>query len=93
MGAQYQFICNNEKCDHTLTTSGPWEFYRDAEGKMKDYGHPVPFSDDAAESGVQGFYADMFCADCGNKVGEIKILTVFDPIRLAGHIYECAKIS
>jgi len=37
MGASYIHEC--DKCGYTFHTSGPWEFYRDREGKLKDYGH------------------------------------------------------
>jgi len=36
MGASYIHEC--DKCGYTFHTSGPWEFYRDREGKLKDYG-------------------------------------------------------
>ena len=45
MGASYIYEC--DKCGYTFHTSGPWEFYRNREGKLKDYGHPSPKSREA----------------------------------------------
>jgi len=63
MGAIYTLICDH--CGHKITTSGPWEFYRDEKGKIKPYGHPIPASAEAAERGVYGLRADMYCPKCG----------------------------
>ena len=45
MGAGYIYECG--KCAYTFHTSGPWEFYRNHEGELKDYGHPSPNSKEA----------------------------------------------
>lgn len=62
MGAGYIHAC--DKCGYEVSTSGPWEFYRDSKGKRKDYGHPVPFSDEAKEAGIYGLSAQLYCKQC-----------------------------
>jgi len=54
MGAGYSHRCN--KCGYSVSTSGPWEFYRDNKGERRHYGHPVPFSDEARKRGIHGLY-------------------------------------
>jgi len=63
MGAAYSHTCN--ECGHVVRTSGPWEFYRDKEGKRKPYGHPAPTSREAAEAGIYGLSAELYCPECG----------------------------
>src|SRR4030067_1921620 len=57
------WACSN--CGFDILTSSPQEFYRDDEGNMKPYGHPTPWSEEAAQHGVKGFYADWYCPTCG----------------------------
>ena len=71
MGAGYQFQCSS--CDFKAETSGPWEFYRDKEGRRLDYGHPCPVSEAARSAGIAGLYADMFCLDCGEASEHILV--------------------
>jgi len=62
MGAHYNFKCTC--CDYSFSTSGPWEFYRNAKGKRKPFGHPVPVSKEAAQRGIYGLSADLYCPQC-----------------------------
>lgn len=62
MGAVYSWHCNT--CDNRFVTSGSWPFYRDSEGKIKPYGHPVPNSVEANKQGISGFYVEAYCSDC-----------------------------
>jgi hypothetical protein len=59
MGSWYKLKCDN--CGYSVNTSGPWEFYRDSEGKRKPYGHPVPTSKEAEESGIHGLTGELYC--------------------------------
>ena len=68
MGASYIHEC--DKCGYTFHTSGPWEFYRNREGKLKDYGHPIPMSEEAKTQGIKGLYGEMYCHIC-DKVRRI----------------------
>ena len=70
MGTTFSFKC--DKCDHSFYTSGPWEFYRDSDGNVKDFGHPGPTSKEAEDRGLWGFYDSMYCLDCG-QVSDIVI--------------------
>jgi len=45
-------------------TSGPWEFYRDEEGRRKPFGNPVPISKGAAERGIYGLSGKLYCPNC-----------------------------
>lgn len=63
MGQGFPLECN--VCGLEREPSGPWEFYRDEQGEMKDYGHPSPSSQEALEAGIYGFYAEMYCIPCG----------------------------
>lgn len=73
MGTGYAYLCNG--CGYSVSTSGPWEFYRDSQGNRKPYGHPVPTSQEARERGICGFSADMYCPKC-DKIFDI-ILSEF----------------
>ncbi|MFW6035856.1 MAG: hypothetical protein ACOCRZ_06335 [Halothermotrichaceae bacterium] len=64
MGSVYVHTCSN--CGYTVETSGPWEFYRDSEGKRKLYGHPAPVSEEARERGIYGLSAKIYCPECDN---------------------------
>ena len=61
----YVHVC--DKCGFTVETSGLWEFYRDSNGKFKSYGHPIPNSIEAEESGIYGLYGIYYCVDCGKN--------------------------
>ena len=74
MGTIYTLKCDH--CGYEITTSGPWEFYRDENGKIKPYGHPIPASAEAMERGVYGLMADMYCPKCG-KIRRV-VLVEFD---------------
>ena len=62
MGSGYYYEC--DKCKHFFETSGLNEFYRDAEGRRKLYGHPVPMSREAEERGIHGLSAELYCPKC-----------------------------
>lgn len=47
MGGFWDCVCDN--CGYKVETSGPWDFYRDTEGKRKTYGHPKPYSREAKD--------------------------------------------
>lgn len=63
MGQGFPLECN--KCDFQTEPSGPWEFFRDKYGKLRDFGHPTPSSPEAEAAGIHGFYAEMYCPTCG----------------------------
>ncbi|MFW6287237.1 MAG: hypothetical protein ACOC2J_00630 [bacterium] len=69
MGENYTYQCS--ECEKKFNTSGPWEFYRNKEGKRMPYGFPGPLTQEARLRGVEGFFADMLCLDCGNEVNVI----------------------
>ena len=50
-----------DSCDYTFETSGQHEFYVDPEGRVADYGHPLPKSEEAKSAGISGFYGRMWC--------------------------------
>ena len=62
MGTGYTYKCDG--CGYSVSTSGPWEFYRDSEGNRKPYGHPVPTSEEAKERGIYGFSGELYCPKC-----------------------------
>ena len=80
MGSGYLFTC--DKCGHKVATSGPWEFYRDKQGKRKDYGHPVPVSREAGRAGIHGLYGTLYCVECG-KTCEVILVEFKTPAREA----------
>jgi hypothetical protein len=69
MGAGYRHTC--DACGYTVSTSGPWEFYRDSTGQRKPYGHPGPSSPEAKARGIAGFSAMMYCSSCDKVVDVI----------------------
>jgi DNA-directed RNA polymerase subunit RPC12/RpoP len=52
-------------CGHQVTTWGPREFYRDANGDRQAYGHPGPSTAEARLRGIAGFDAQKYCIGCG----------------------------
>ncbi len=78
MGAGYVHKC--DRCGHSVETSGPWEFYRDAEGKIKEYGHPGPVSREAEDAGVYGFTAILYCPTC-DKTFEAVLVEFKEPCK------------
>ena len=62
MGAGYIFKCDH--CDYSFFTTGPWEFYRDFKGNRHPYGHPSPFSEEAAKQGIAGLFCCVYCPNC-----------------------------
>ena len=71
MGSCYAYSC--DKCGHTYNTGGPWEFYRDKKGRIKQYGHPVPCSEEAEKAGVHGLTGNVLCLDCGAEIRDLVI--------------------
>jgi hypothetical protein len=63
MAAGYGWACDT--CGRTAETSGPQEFYRDASGKIKDYGRPAPVNAEAENAGVWGLTGSVLCGRCG----------------------------
>ncbi len=78
MGACFSHRC--DRCGYVVTTSGPWEFYRDAEGQRKPYGHPVPMSREALEQGIAGLSANLYCVHC-DKVFDLIVVEFKTPAR------------
>jgi hypothetical protein len=62
MGAGFIIRCS--KCEFSVTTSGPWEFYRNWIGKRKPYGHPGPINFIAKMRGIFGFSGILYCLHC-----------------------------
>lgn len=77
MGQGFPLECKS--CGFQREPSGPWEFYRDMYGKLKDYGHPRPNSDEASEAGIWGFYAVMYCRECG-KLRKVVLEEYEEPV-------------
>lgn len=80
MGAGYIHKC--DKCDFSVHTSGPWEFYRDDKGRRKAYGHPDPISEEAESNGIYGLSGNLYCPDC-NKTFDL-ILVEFKKASMDG---------
>jgi len=71
MGAAWVHKC--DKCNYSVHTSGPWEFYRDNEGKRKFYGHPVVASEEAEQRGIYGLSCDLYCLNCDETFDLIQV--------------------
>lgn len=84
MGAQNSFTCG--ECGYTVTTSGPWEFYRDEDGARHPYGHPGPASREARERGVWGLSAELYCPDC-DEVHDIVVVEFVEPVSDARDVW------
>ena len=78
MGAHYTYRC--EACGHEVSTSGPWEFYRDEQGRRQAYGHPVPCSKEAARRGVYGLSGELYCPTC-DRVFDLVLVEFKQPVR------------
>ena len=78
MGAVFEHKCTS--CGYSVSTSGPWEFYRDKNGQMTPYGHPVPASKEAQERGIYGFYGTLYCPIC-DATHEIILVEFKEPCR------------
>lgn len=78
MGAGYTYKCDN--CGYSVSTSGPWEFYRDSKGNRKPYGHPVPTCEEAKERGIYGFSADVYCPKC-DRIFDVVLVEFTAPTR------------
>ena len=73
------YIYECDKCSYSVSTSGPWEFYRDSKDKRKPYGHPGPDSKEAKERGIYGFSADLYCPKC-DKIFDVVLLEFTEPL-------------
>ncbi len=62
MGTIFEHTCN--WCCYDFETSGLWEFYRDEDGRIQPYGHPVAASREALERGVYGLRGKVYCRTC-----------------------------
>jgi len=71
MGAVHSHTCN--KCGYSVTTSGPWEFYRDGEGERRWFGHPLPLSDEAKKRGIYGLFGTLYCPSCDETFDRILV--------------------
>ncbi|MBU0516887.1 MAG: hypothetical protein KJ621_19200 [Proteobacteria bacterium] len=71
MGAGFRHECG--RCGFAVQTSGPWEFCRDAAGKRREFGHPVPVSEEAARAGIHGLSGELYCPDCDRVVNVILV--------------------
>lgn len=89
MGQGFPLECDT--CDYQPEPSGPWEFYRDGHGKLKDYGHPTPNSPEAAEVGIHGFYAIMYCPGCG-KLRKLILEEYDEPVDSAHSLWSGAVV-
>jgi len=73
-----------DTCGYEFDTSGSHEFYRDKEGRLVDFGHPLPSSHEAVEAGVAGFYGRMWCLQHDVNV-RVVIQEFLEPVdRFAG---------
>ncbi len=73
MGTGYEYRC--DQCDHKVETSGLWEYYCDPRGRRKPYGHPAPISIEAAQMGVHGLDARVYCLQCDEIASTMKGIT------------------
>lgn len=80
MGAWYRHFCT--ECGYEVRTSGPWEFYRDEQGRRKPYGHPVPCSEEALLSGIRGLSGTVYCLGCHQAV-DVILVEFSEPARQA----------
>src|ERR1035437_7148626 len=55
-------------CGYSFRTSGLHEYFIDANGDLKHYGHPLPESREAEAAGIAGFYADAWCLNADRNV-------------------------
>lgn len=78
MGSAYRYECDG--CGNVVETSGLWEFYRDATGARKLYGHPVPVSDEAVQMGVAGLSAELYCPLC-DEVHDLVVVEFKQPYK------------
>ena len=69
MATFFSHTCEN--CGYSVHTSGPHEFYRDSDGNRKQYGHPVPLSEEAKQRGIYGSSGILYCAKCDEVVDVI----------------------
>lgn len=76
MGAGYIHKCT--KCGYSVSTSGPWEFYRDSKGNRKPYGHPAPISKEAEKRGIYGLSGIVYCPNC-DKVFDLVLVEFKEP--------------
>jgi predicted nucleic-acid-binding Zn-ribbon protein len=69
MATFFTSLC--ETCGYGFESSGLHEFYRDCDGELRDYGHPLPSSKEAEAAGVRGLYARAWCMTCDKHVDVI----------------------
>lgn len=76
MGTGRTYRCNN--CNHSASTYGLSEFYRNSEGIRKPYGHPGPCSEEARNRGIYGFSAEVYCYSC-DEIFDLPIVEFKEP--------------
>lgn len=71
-------IITCEDCIRRFAIGDGRPFFRDENGQMQYYGHPVA-SDEAIKAGIYGIYDEYYCPDC-NEVFKIIINEYETPI-------------
>jgi hypothetical protein len=66
MATFYHHAC--DRCGYSFETKGPKEWFRDANGRLADYGHPVASSQEAKDAGIAGLYWDAWCLNRDTNV-------------------------
>ena len=84
MGAGFVHKCM--RCGYQVSTSGPWEFYRDDEGNREPYGHPVPRSAEARQHGIAGLSGKLYCARC-DRVFDVVLVEFEAPSQNAAAVW------
>jgi hypothetical protein len=59
--------CDQDGCGFSARIGNATEFYLDAEGNERLYGHPVCVSREAAQAGIAGYWRDLLCWSCGRQ--------------------------
>jgi hypothetical protein len=65
VGFYLQLKCESAGCGFSATIGNATEFYIDAEGVERPYGHPTCFGPEAAKAGISGYWRDLLCWECG----------------------------
>lgn len=71
-------VCQH--CGYVVTTAGDIEYYLDAEGERKIYGHPRAASQEALERGIYGMYDELWCPLC-DKVYICTTWAAYEPCK------------
>jgi hypothetical protein len=76
MGGLYYWECTY--CTNEIKLHVGFEFYRDAKGQLRPYGHPTPISADAKYFGIKGYYSELYCPKC-RKIKNVIVLEYEEP--------------